>query len=94
MNVCLLSDNGLSIARDIDGFPVTCSGNARDSLVVLKQESRYAKANDRSFSHFTMQIEQGIPVLSKWLIFNRFKFVASKGIKLGPAFLLTRQAML
>ncbi|KAH1222403.1 Outer envelope protein 80, chloroplastic [Glycine max] len=39
---------------------------------------------------FNLQIEQGIPVLSKWIIFNRFKFVASKGIKLGPAFLLTR----
>lgn len=36
-----------------------------------------------------MQIEQGIPLLSKWLIFNRFKFVASKGVRLGPAFLLT-----
>ncbi|XP_022752508.1 outer envelope protein 80, chloroplastic-like isoform X2 [Durio zibethinus] len=88
-NVRLLSDDGRSITRDLDGFPVTCSGNAHDSMVVLKQESRYVKANDRSFSQFTMQIEQGIPVLSKWLIFNRFKFVASKGIKLGPAFFLT-----
>ncbi|OAP03800.1 hypothetical protein AXX17_AT3G42750 [Arabidopsis thaliana] len=33
-----------------------------------------------------MQIEQGIPVVSKWLIFNRFKFVASKGVRFGPAF--------
>ncbi|KAE8735576.1 Outer membrane OMP85 family protein isoform 2 [Hibiscus syriacus] len=90
-NVRLLSDDGRSITRDLDGFPITCSGNAHDSMVVLKQESQYAKATDRSFSRFTMQIEQGIPVLSKWLIFNRFKFVASKGIKLGPAFLLTRQ---
>ncbi|KAK6247466.1 hypothetical protein QUC31_019031 [Theobroma cacao] len=93
-NVRLLNDDGRSITRDLDGFPVTCSGNAHDSMVVLKQESQYAKANDRSFSRFTMQIEQGIPVLSKWLIFNRFKCVASKGIKVGPAFLLTRHAML
>ncbi|PPD90875.1 hypothetical protein GOBAR_DD12179 [Gossypium barbadense] len=93
-NVRLLSDDGRSITRDLDGFPVTCSGNAHDSMVVLKQESQYAKANEHSFSRFTMQIEQGIPVLSKWLIFNRFKFVASKGIKLGPAFLLTRQVIL
>ena len=41
---------------------------------------------------FNLQIEQGIPLLSKWLIFNRFKFVASKVIRLGPAFLLTRWA--
>lgn len=85
-----LNDNGQSMSRDLDGFPVTCSGSPHDSMVILKQESRYAKANDHSFFHFSLQIEQGIPVLSKWLIFNKFKFVASKGVKLGPAFLLTR----
>lgn len=88
-HVCPVSDDGRPITRDLDGFPITCSGNSHDSMVVLKQESRFAKANDHSFSRFSMQIEQGIPVLSKWLIFNRFKFVASKGVKLGPAFLLT-----
>ncbi|RYR76122.1 hypothetical protein Ahy_A01g000720 isoform D [Arachis hypogaea] len=30
-----------------------------------------------------LQLQQGIPVISKWLIYNQFKFVASKGIKLG-----------
>ncbi|KAJ7948074.1 outer envelope protein 80, chloroplastic [Quillaja saponaria] len=85
-----VSDEGRSISRDLDGLPLTCSGSHHDSMVVLKQESRFAKANDCSFSHVSLQIEQGIPVLSKWLIFNRFKFAASKGIRLGPAFLLTR----
>ncbi|XP_057954448.1 outer envelope protein 39, chloroplastic isoform X2 [Malania oleifera] len=84
-----ISDNGHSISRDLDGFPVTCSGSPHDSMVILKQESRFAQANDCSLTRFSLQIEQGIPVLSKWLIFNRFKFVASKGFKLGPAFLLT-----
>ncbi|KAJ0020010.1 hypothetical protein Pint_31660 [Pistacia integerrima] len=84
-----VNDDWRCISRDLDGFPVTCSGSTSDNMLVLKQESRYAKANDHSFSRFSMQIEQGIPVLSKWLIFNRFKFVASKGFKLGPAFLLT-----
>ncbi|KAK9279192.1 hypothetical protein L1049_012870 [Liquidambar formosana] len=84
-----MSDDGRSINRDLDGFPVTCSGSPHDSMVVLKQESRFTKANDHSFTRFSLQIEQGIPVLSKWLIFNRFKFVASKGVRLGPAFLLT-----
>ncbi|KAL6527915.1 Outer envelope protein 39, chloroplastic [Orobanche minor] len=83
------NDDGCSISGDIHGFPVTCSGGYHDSMVVVKQESRYAEANDRGFTRFSLQIEQGIPILSKWLIFNRFKFVASKGIKLGPAFLLT-----
>lgn len=85
-----MSDDGRSISRDMDGFPVTCSGRFHDSMVVLKQESRFAKANDSSFLHFNLQIEQGVPVLSKWLIFNRFKFIASKGVKVGPAFLLTK----
>ncbi|KAI3980284.1 hypothetical protein MKX01_001355 [Papaver californicum] len=82
-----VNDDGRPITRDLDGFPVTCSGSPHDSMVVLKQESRYAKANDRSFSQLSLQIEQGIPVLSKWLIFNRFRFVASKGVKVGPALL-------
>ncbi|GAB4859868.1 Outer envelope protein 39, chloroplastic [Ancistrocladus abbreviatus] len=78
-----VNDEGRPVTRDLDGFPVTCS------MVVLKQESRYAKANDHCFTRFNLQIEQGIPVLSKWLIFNCFKFVGTKGIKLGPAFLMT-----
>ncbi|XP_043692927.1 outer envelope protein 39, chloroplastic isoform X1 [Telopea speciosissima] len=83
-----INDDGRFISRDLDGFPVTCSGTSHDSMVVLKQESHYVKANDHSFSQLKLQMEQGIPVLSKWLIFNRFKFVTSKGVKLGPAFFL------
>ncbi|XP_059625130.1 outer envelope protein 39, chloroplastic isoform X2 [Cornus florida] len=84
-----INDDGRLVSRDLDGFPVTCSGGNHDSMVVLKQESQFAKANDHSFTRFSLQIEQGVPVLSRWLIFNRFKFVASKGVKLGPTFLLT-----
>ncbi|KAK2977401.1 hypothetical protein RJ640_017499 [Escallonia rubra] len=84
-----VDDEGRSISRDLHGFPVTCSGGYHDSMVVVKQESRFAKINDRSFTRFSLQIEQGIPFLSKWLIFNRFKFVASKAVALGPAVLLT-----
>ncbi|CAA2986005.1 outer envelope 80, chloroplastic [Olea europaea subsp. europaea] len=84
-----INDDGRSISRDLHGFPVTCSGSCHDSMVVLKQESRFAKANDHSFTRFSLKIEQGIPILSKWLIFNRLNFVASKGIRLGPAFFLS-----
>ncbi|KAF6170005.1 hypothetical protein GIB67_034397 [Kingdonia uniflora] len=84
-----MNDDGRSISRDHDGFTVTCSGSPHDSMVVLKQGSSYSKATDLGFSQLNLQIEQGIPVLSKWLIFNRFKFVASKGVKLGRAFLLS-----
>ncbi|KAL9235403.1 hypothetical protein vseg_010162 [Gypsophila vaccaria] len=84
-----VNDEGRSINRDLDGFSVTCSGGCHDSMVVLKQQTRFAKANDNFFTRFSLQIEQGIPVLSKWLVFNRFQFVGTKGIKLGPAFLMT-----
>ncbi|GMH12193.1 hypothetical protein Nepgr_014034 [Nepenthes gracilis] len=88
-HVRAVNDAGHSITRDLDGFPLTCSGRSYDSMAVLKQETRYAKADDRCFTRFSLQIEQGIPVLSKWLIFNRFKFVGTKGVKVGRAFLLT-----
>ncbi|XP_051120247.1 outer envelope protein 39, chloroplastic isoform X2 [Andrographis paniculata] len=45
-----INDEGRSISRDLHGFPVTCSGRYHDSMLVLKQESRFAKANDRSFT--------------------------------------------
>ncbi|PIN01916.1 hypothetical protein CDL12_25572 [Handroanthus impetiginosus] len=88
-HVSPVNDEGRSISRDHHGFPVTCSGGYHDNMVVLKQESRFANANDCSFTRFSLQIEQGIPILSKWLLFNRFKFVASKGVRFGPAFFLT-----
>lgn len=84
-----VNDEGRTISRDIDGFPLTCSGNSHDNMVILKQESQYATANDHCFSRLNFQMEQGLPLLSKWLIFNRFKFVASKGVKLGPALFVT-----
>lgn len=87
-----VNDGGRPINRDLHGFPVTYSGGYHDSMVVIKEESRFAKANEHSFTRFTLQIEQGVPLLSKWLIFNRFKFSAAKGLKLGPAFLLTSLA--
>ncbi|KAI4386150.1 hypothetical protein MLD38_004109 [Melastoma candidum] len=84
-----INDDGRSISRDVDGFPVTCSGTPVDRMVVLRQESLYAKANEHSFLKMNLQIEQGIPLLSKWIIFNQLKFVASKGVKLGSAFLVS-----
>ncbi|KAG0466092.1 hypothetical protein HPP92_017117 [Vanilla planifolia] len=45
-----ISNNGSSISLDHDGFPITCSGNSHDNMVVLKQESQYAIADDKKFS--------------------------------------------
>ncbi|PSR86433.1 Outer envelope protein [Actinidia chinensis var. chinensis] len=85
-----INDDGRSISRDLDGFPVTASGSNHDSAVVLKQESQFVEGNEFNFKRFSLQIEQAFPVTPQWRVFNRFKFVASKGVKLGPAFLLTR----
>ncbi|XP_020086468.1 outer envelope protein 80, chloroplastic isoform X2 [Ananas comosus] len=84
-----INNEGRSINRDVDGFPITCSGSLHDNMVVLKQESQYAVVKEDSFSRLNFQMEQGLPLLPRWLIFNRFKFVASQGIKLGPTFLVT-----
>ncbi|KAK9279846.1 hypothetical protein L1049_013528 [Liquidambar formosana] len=84
-----INDDGHSISRDLEGFPVTGSDGPHDSMVVLREESQFAKENDHGFTQFSLQIEKGFPVLSKGLLFNRFKFVASKGVRFGPAFLLT-----
>ncbi|KAL6563694.1 hypothetical protein OROGR_002653 [Orobanche gracilis] len=45
-----VNDDGCSISGDTHGFPVTFSGGYHDSMVVVKQESRYAEANDRGFT--------------------------------------------
>lgn len=84
-----MNGDGRSITLDHDGFPLTCSGNSHDNMVVLKQESQYAIADDNMFSRVTFQMEQGLPLPSKCLIFNRFKFVASKGVRIGPSLLVT-----
>ncbi|CAL9169738.1 outer envelope protein 39, chloroplastic-like [Musa acuminata AAA Group] len=84
-----INNDGHMISRDVDGFPITSSGNTYDNMVILKQEAQCAIASDDSFTRLNFQMEQGLPLLSKWLIFNRFKFVASKGFKLGPTFLVT-----
>ncbi|EPS67557.1 hypothetical protein M569_07219, partial [Genlisea aurea] len=84
-----LSDDGRALSRDLQGFFITASGGFHDSMVTMKQVYQFAKTNDRGFTRINLQVEQGVPIVSKWLIFNRFKFIASRGIKVGPAFFWT-----
>ncbi|ONM62535.1 Outer envelope protein 80, chloroplastic [Zea mays] len=88
-NIRPVNNQGHSIARDHDGFPLTCSGNLHDNMIILKQESGYADVNDNSFLKVNFQMEQGLPLVPKSLTFNRVKCAVSKGIKLGPTFLVT-----
>ncbi|KAM3405234.1 hypothetical protein ACQJBY_007994 [Aegilops geniculata] len=84
-----VNNDGRSIARDHEGFPLTCSGNLHDNMIILKQESGYADVRDNSFLRVNFQMEQGLPLVPKSLTFNRVKCAVSKGIKLGPTFLVT-----
>ncbi|KAH9659493.1 Outer envelope protein 39 [Citrus sinensis] len=96
---CFVIQHSLSPEVGVHGLPIdnfsrSGSGGVNLSRLSLGLDisepisSKWSNTTSLKFE-FSMQIEQGIPVLSKWLIFNRFKFVASKGVKLGPAFLLT-----
>ncbi|XP_027368068.1 outer envelope protein 80, chloroplastic-like [Abrus precatorius] len=85
-HIHFINDGGRSISRDVDGFPLTCSGDPFDNMIVINQESRFEEANDRGFTHYSFQMEQGIPLPPNLVTFNRFKFFASRGFKLGPAF--------
>ncbi|CAN6465141.1 unnamed protein product [Victoria cruziana] len=87
-HVRLLNDDGRCISRDMSGLPVTFSGGLHDDMVIVKTESQYGTAKDNSFSQLNFQIEQGLPIFPKWLAFNRFKFHARRGTKVGPMFLL------
>ncbi|KAK7345795.1 hypothetical protein VNO77_16406 [Canavalia gladiata] len=78
--------SGRSISRDEDGFSLTRSGDPFDNLMVINQESRFEDANDHGFIHYRFFMEQGISLPPNLRTFNRFKFFASKGVKLGKAF--------
>ncbi|KAH9627420.1 hypothetical protein KSS87_012070 [Heliosperma pusillum] len=78
----------------VDNFSQAGSGGVnlcRSSVgLELSEPASYNWSSTTSIKfEFSLQIEQGIPVLSKWLVFNRFQFVGTKGFKLGPAFLMT-----
>ncbi|XP_054800646.1 outer envelope protein 39, chloroplastic-like [Prosopis cineraria] len=85
-----MNDGGRSISRDLDGFPVSFSGNSFDNMIVVKQESKYERITNDRFSYLSLQMEQGIPCHSNLMTFNRFKIVASRGLKIGPTFFSTR----
>ncbi|KAL1367500.1 hypothetical protein HN51_021570 [Arachis hypogaea] len=88
-HIHFINDCGRSVSRDLDGFPLTLSGNSYDNMVVISQESRFEEVNDHKFSHYSFRVEQGIPIHPNLAIFNRFKFSASKGVKIGSAFFST-----
>ncbi|KAJ9555512.1 hypothetical protein OSB04_010126 [Centaurea solstitialis] len=78
-------DKGNPIIRDFHSSPLTASGNIHDDMVLAKLESVYTGSSDPSSSMLVVNMEQGLPVWSDWLVFNRVTSRARKGLVLGPA---------
>ncbi|KAL5068103.1 hypothetical protein RYX36_018990 [Vicia faba] len=85
-----INDCGQSVSRDLDGFPVTCSGESYDNMILANQKTQFEDVNDHGFNHFNLQMEQGMSLRPNLLTFNRFKFFASNGFKFGPVVFSSR----
>ncbi|CAA2992254.1 outer envelope 80, chloroplastic-like [Olea europaea subsp. europaea] len=81
-------DKGDPIIRDFYGSPLTASGNNHDDMLLAKLETVYTSSGDPSSSMLVFNMDQGIPVLPEWLIFNRVNARTRQGWVVGPARLL------
>ncbi|KAL2498983.1 Outer envelope protein 80 [Abeliophyllum distichum] len=81
-------DKGNPIIRDFYGSPLTASGNTHDDMLLAKLETVYTSSGDPSSSMLVFNMDQGIPVLPEWLIFNRLNARTRQGWVVGPASLL------
>ncbi|CAN6440488.1 unnamed protein product [Victoria cruziana] len=78
-------DHGEPIFKDTYGSPLTFSGNMYDDTLIAKFETVYTGSSDHGSSMFVFTMEQGLPVLSEWLSFNRVNARARTGVAVGPA---------
>ncbi|KAL4591460.1 hypothetical protein LXL04_004426 [Taraxacum kok-saghyz] len=77
-------EKGDPMIRDFHSSPLTASGNIHDDMVLAKLESVYTGSSDPSSSMLVVNMEQGLPVWSDWLVFNRVTGRARKGLVIGP----------
>ncbi|ONH99301.1 hypothetical protein PRUPE_6G023900 [Prunus persica] len=83
-------ERGNPIIKDFFSSPLTASGNNHDDMLLAKLESVYTGSGDHGSSMLVLNMEQGLPVLPEWLVFNRINARARKDLELGPArFLLS-----
>ncbi|WMV18829.1 hypothetical protein MTR67_012214 [Solanum verrucosum] len=83
-------DRGNPIIRDYYSSPLTVSGNTHGDMLHAKLETVNTGSGDLSSSVFVFNKDQGLPVWSEWLVFNRVNARARKGLVLGPMRLLLR----
>ncbi|KAM7497208.1 hypothetical protein LguiA_021622 [Lonicera macranthoides] len=81
-------DKGNPIIRDFYSSPLTASGNTHDNMLLAKLESVYTGSGEPGSSMLVLNMEQGLPAWTEWLVFNRVTGRARKGLVLGPARLL------
>ncbi|KAF3945026.1 hypothetical protein CMV_028554 [Castanea mollissima] len=81
-------EKGDPVIKDHFSSPLTASGKIHDNMLLAKFESVYTGSGDHGSSMFAVSMEQGLPVLSEWLSFNRVNARARKGVEIGPARLL------
>ncbi|KAL1817264.1 hypothetical protein DCAR_0521687 [Daucus carota subsp. sativus] len=77
-------DRGNPIIRDFYSSPLTASGNAYDKMLLAKLESVYTGSGGPGSSMLVLNMEQGLPVWTEWLAFNRVTARARKGFVAGP----------
>ncbi|CAH9072275.1 unnamed protein product [Cuscuta europaea] len=72
------------VIRDFYSSPLTASGNTHDDMLLAKLETVYTGSGDSGSSMLAFNMDQGIPVLPEWLLFNRVNARALKGFIVGP----------
>ncbi|XP_065866611.1 outer envelope protein 80, chloroplastic [Euphorbia lathyris] len=81
-------EKGNPIIKDHYSSPLTASGKTHDEMLLAKFESVYTGSGDHGSSMFALNVEQGLPLWSEWLFFNRVNARARKGVEIGPALFL------
>eukprot|EP00271_Cylindrocystis_brebissonii_P001837 TRINITY_DN1213_c0_g1_i1.p1 TRINITY_DN1213_c0_g1~~TRINITY_DN1213_c0_g1_i1.p1 ORF type:complete len:900 (+),score=147.38 TRINITY_DN1213_c0_g1_i1:214-2913(+) len=75
--------------RDAYNCPLTFSSRSHDNMLVGKLEMAYTDSADDATTQLVTNLEQGVPVASDWLFFNRLTLRARRGFRFGPLRLIT-----
>ncbi|ESR59333.1 hypothetical protein CICLE_v10014959mg [Citrus x clementina] len=76
-------EKGNPIIKDFYSSPLY--RKTHDDVLIAKFESVYTGSGNHGSSMFVFDMEQGLPVLPKWLFFNRVNAHARKGVDISHA---------
>jgi outer membrane protein insertion porin family len=83
-------EHGQPKVVDVNGGPLTFSGQAYDDMLVAKLETVYMDSGDNGSSQLVFNTEQGLPLAKNWLFFNRINVRARQGLRVGPVRCIAR----